>query len=176
MNIDSKGDSFFGLLSQAVISVECYIGMVLLSIIDKDIREDMNLIGWDPFNSNEALTMDSTKVSFYKGVPVFRINSRSGSFYAIFLNRRDNEDAYPEDSLRHEYGHSIQLMKLGPVKYGLGIGIPSWLEFTFHGSNDMYTEQPWEITADIFGGVDSRYHITSDISKAHWYFSILRML
>ncbi|RJX23797.1 MAG: hypothetical protein C4537_07895 [Acholeplasma sp.] len=176
MSVDPNGESFFGILSQIAISVECYIGMVLLSIIDENIRGDMKLIGWNPFNSNEALTMDSTKVSFYKGVPVFRTNSRSGSFYAIFMDREDSFGPYAEDDLRHEYGHSIQLMKLGPVKYGFGIGVPSWLEFTFHGPNDMYTEQPWEITADIFGGVESRYHITSDISKAYWYFSILGML
>jgi len=176
MYIDPNGESFFGYLSQAVISVECYIGMVLLSIIDKDIREDMNRIGWNPFNSDETLTMESNKVSFYKGVPVFRTNSRSGSFYAIFMDREDSYGPYAEDNLRHEYGHSVQLMKLGPVKYGFGIGVPSWLEFTFYRQNDMYTEQPWEISADIFGGVESRYHISSDKSKANWYFKILWML
>ena len=47
----------------------------------------MNAIGWSPFNSDESSTLHSSKVSFYKGVPIFRTaaGSRSGSFGAIFL-------------------------------------------------------------------------------------------
>ena len=50
------------------------------SIFDEDIRNDMNGIGWNPFNTDESATLNSSKVSFYRGVPVFRTaaGGRSG--------------------------------------------------------------------------------------------------
>ena len=54
----------------------------------------------------------------------------------------------------------------------MGVGIPSWLEFTFHGSNDMYTEQPWGTLADILGGVQSRSHTRQEISQAWGYYAV----
>ena len=53
-------------------SVLSYAGMAFASIFDEDIRNDMNGIGWNPFNTDESATLNSSKVSFYKGVPVFR--------------------------------------------------------------------------------------------------------
>lgn len=35
------------------------------------------------------------------------------------------------------------------IPYGLYIAIPSWREW----SNRDYYDRPWEVTADIFGGV-----------------------
>ena len=160
-----------GIITQVVTSVVSYAGMAIASIWDKDIRADMNRIGWNPFNSNIKAVLDSDKVSFYKGVPVYRTNyERSGSFCAIFLSRgytnrngvfiRENNP----DTVRHEWGHTIQQMILGPGKYGLFIGIPSWQNW----GNTPYYSRPWEVTADIFGGVspqstsDGRYTRTSN--------------
>lgn len=68
--------------------------MVVASIFDEDVRNDMNAIGWNPFNTNETATLNSSKVSFYKGVPVFRTaaGGRSGSFGAIFLTHGSGVD------------------------------------------------------------------------------------
>ena len=84
---------------QVVTSTLSYIGIAIASIFDEDIRNDMNAIGWNPFNKNEYATLNSSKVSLYKGVPVFRTaaGGRSGSFGAIFLAKGSGID-----SIHHE--------------------------------------------------------------------------
>ena len=142
-----------GTALQVATSVVSYAGMAGASIFDEDIRNDMNKIGWNPFNSNEDATLASDKVSFYKGVPVFRTtDGRSGSFGAIFL--RDGAD---ETSLRHERGHNWQLMMMGIGTYGFTVGIPSPLKLGSWAKNEQYHYAPWEAMADILGGVKVRY-------------------
>lgn len=110
--------------------------------------------------------LESNYFSVYKGVPVVRINgNRSGSFGTIFLTRETNNRSNPEDVVRHEYGHTKQLQKLGVVKYAIDIGIPSALEI---GGGDYYS-RPWEITADIYGEVQSRNHAKEDIDAGFAY-------
>ena len=157
-----------GLAVQAATSLVSYAGMAVASVWDEDIRGDMNAIGWNPFNCDESAVIKSKMVSFYKGVPVFRTNmERSGSFCAIFLNSKINTTV-----LKHEYGHNVQQMLMGPVKFGLMIGLPSWLEW----SNRSYYERPWEITADAFGVVTTRQHNQTDISRGYWYLGISSLL
>ena len=56
-------------------------------------------------------------------------------------------------------GHNVQLALLGAINYALCIGIPSIFEF---GEKEYYSRQ-WEVTADLFGGVESRKHSQQDI-------------
>ena len=63
------------------------------------------------------------------------------------------------------HGHTVQLQQLGIVKYALCIGLPSGLEW---GSKDYY-DKPWEVTADLFGGVQSREASRSDKADAFHY-------
>ena len=154
---------------QVATSTLSYVGMAVASIFDEDIRNDMNAIGWNPFNTDESATLNSSKVSFYKGVPVFRTaaGGRSGSFGAIFLTKGSGVD-----TLRHERGHNWQLMMMGIANYGLMIGLPSWREW----SNRPYYERPWEITADVFGGVTGRTHSQADINRGYWYLGVSALL
>ena len=99
-----------------------FYGVTLVgSVFDKQIEADLATINWNPYNTNELLAINTSKVSFYKGVPIIRKSGRSGSFGIILLDPNDNEE-----DLRHEFGHIPQLMSLGIVRYGLCIGIPSW--------------------------------------------------
>ena len=124
-----------------------------------DITEDIK--NFDKNNESEQKVLDSNYFSCYKGVPTFRINgNRSGSFGAMFITRETSQRANPEDVVRHEYGHAVQFEQLGLVNYSLCIGLPSWLEW---GSNSSYYDRPWEITADVFGGVVSRNPCGSDV-------------
>ena len=168
-----------GTALQVATSTLSYVGMAVASIFDEDIRNDMNAIGWNPFNTDESATLNSSKVSFYKGVPVFRTNmERSGSFGAIFLRRtwKDKNGISHKltdpDELRHERGHNWQLMMMGIANYGLMIGLPSWQEW----SNRPYYERPWEITADVFGGVTGRTHSQADINRRYWYLGVSSLL
>ncbi len=152
-----------GALAQVAVSCWGYIGMSIGAIFDGDIRSDMNLIGWNPFNSDENAVLSSNKVSFYKGMPVFRTNDkRSWTYYAIFLKRGDTAEG-----LKHERGHGWQSLMMGIGTYGLMIGLPSACEW----SNRPYYDRPWEITADILGGANTP-HNNQDVSRGWWYFVI----
>lgn len=147
---------------QAAVSAVCYVGMAVASIWDESVRNDMNSIGWNPFNSNEKATLNSSKVSFYKGIPVFRTSlDRSGTFGGIFLAKGSEID-----DLRHERGHATQFMITGVIQYAFSVGIPSPLKL---GNYDDYYSAPWETMADILGGVESRQHSKNEIARAYKY-------
>ena len=151
-----------GIPIQVTASLLSYWSIAACSIFDNDIKNDMSTIDWNIFNTNELSALRAEKVSFYKGVPVFKFNNpRSGSFLAIFISK--NQESI--NTLRHEFGHNIQQLILGPIKYLLCIGLPSWQEW----SNRPYYDRPWEITADVFGGVLSRKHDISDIQRGYSY-------
>ena len=78
-------------------------------------------------------------------------NRRSGSFGRLMgLYGNDKND--PE-IIKHEHGHYLQYQQIGFLKYIFAIAIPSLL----HDSANYYS-QPWEVTADLFGGVTGHYH------------------
>ena len=130
----------------------------------KDVAEDIKNYDWN--NQSEEKVLESNYFSSYKGVLVIRTNGdRSGSFGAIFLTRETNNRSNPEDVLRHEYGHTKQLEQLGLLNYALCIGLPSWQQW---GTGEYYSK-PWEVTADIYGGVQSRNHSQSDIDRGFAY-------
>ena len=105
-------------------------------------------------NTSETTVLDAEYFCFYKGQLVIRTNGkRSGSFGIIFITRETNSRKDAKDVVRHEYGHVKQLELLGIGKYAFCIVIPSLFEW---GSDPEYYRRPWEITADIFGGVQSR--------------------
>ena len=81
----------------------------------------------------------------------------------MFITRETNNRDYPEDIVRHEYGHTLQLKQLGVIDYALCIALPSWQEW---GTNPNYYSRPWEITADVLGGVQSRNHSMKDVYRA----------
>ena len=81
----------------------------------------------------------------------------------IIMNRQDKEDG-----MRHEYGHSIDSRRWGPL-YLLVIGLPSLCgniydriahkNWKYSDSCEWYYNQPWEKSADKNGGVDRAAYI-----------------
>lgn len=55
-------------ITQASYSLMMYGGFIMASSWDKQIKSDMDLIKWNPFNSNETAVLGSSKISFYKGI------------------------------------------------------------------------------------------------------------
>ena len=164
-----------GILSQVGVSATMYGVYMVGSAFDSTIKEDMDRIHWNPFNSDETLVMRSEKVSFYKGTPVFRINeSRSGSFFAIGLRKGASVN-----DLKHEWGHGPAYWIVGPLKGGLSYVLPSageWGGNYWQGSQNYY-RRPWEAIADMFGGANtqrSRYNSTTthDQEIAKWYLAV----
>ena len=129
-----------------------------------DLSEDLK--NYDKNNSSEQKVLDSNYISSYNGILVIRTNGkRSGAFGAIFLTRETNSFQHPEDTLRHEYGHVLQKKELNFIDYISGIFIPSWQQW----GPEKYYDKPWEVTADIYGGVQSRIHSSQIIENGFNY-------
>ena len=128
------------------------------------IKIDIN--NYDPNNYDERKVLESNYFSSYKGHFVIRTNmKRSGSYIILFISRKVSNYKFPEDVVSHEYGHALQLKKMGIIKYTLFIGIPS----LFNWGEGKYYDKPWEVTADMFGGVCSRKHKECYIVKGNDY-------
>lgn len=124
------------------------------------LRADIK--NYDRTNTSEACVLESNYFSAYKNVTVFRIRTkRSGSFKALFIAKKGSD----ADTVRHEYGHRLQLDKLGMFRYFLCIFIPSWRQW---GKGNYY-DKPWEVTADILGEVRGRRHHEGCIKAGNEY-------
>ena len=160
-----------GFITQAGFSIAMYGGFMVGSVFDTAIKNDMDNIGWNPFNTDANLMVNSSKVSFYKGMASVWTNHSSGrafSFMGIWLTGSGLTD----DDIKHEWGHSIQQGILGPLKYGLYIGLPSAFEWSSRG----YYVRPWEIAADKFGGVTRFEHTKKDIIFGYLHLGIATLL
>ncbi len=99
------------------------------------------------------LSCPGCRRSFYRGTVVTRWRRRDGLSLGLFIFVPEGEDPR---LLRHEYGHTLQSLLLGPL-YLPVIGLPSliraaWRRGRRRGRSyyDFYTER-W---ADRWGGVD----------------------
>lgn len=136
-----------------------------------DISTDFKNYDWN--NNSEEKVLQANYFSSYKGVPVIRINGeRSGSFGMIFLTREFSENEDPRDVVRHEYGHAKQLRQLDIITYAAGIGFPSWKKM----GKKPYYDKPWEITADIYGGVEYRNHSQNNIDDGFKCLGVLKVI
>lgn len=134
--------------------------MKLINGIINDIKS------FDLHNEDEKKVLDATLFSMYRGHPVLRVpGRRSASLWALFITYETNRRRYPEDIVRHEYGHTVQLNKLGFFRFGLCIGIPS----RFMLGTKSYYDKPWEVMADIYGGVQSRQHDEKTVAEGLEY-------
>ena len=118
--------------------------------IANNIKSDIQNFDWN--NTDEQKVYESNYISAYKEKLVVRFgtNGRPGSVGILFINHAQDERVDRVQTLKHEYGHTKQLDKLGLIKYLLYVGIPSYGEW---GSESYYLK-PWEIIADMEGGVD----------------------
>ncbi len=116
----------------------------------EEVEEDLR--NFDFFNTDPQKCIDAHVFSSYNGTPVIKHSFGSGSMSVcntIFLSKNTSD----EDIVRHEYGHTIQQALLGNLKFMAHIGVPSLIGAAF-SVNDYYS-QPWERSADFFGGVQN---------------------
>ena len=126
-------------------------------------------------NTDEQVVLDAKFLAFYKGVPVIKlpIGTNAFSFGFIFLGDEVDKREDPIATVQHEYGHSIQFLLLGPVKYTTTVAIPSVIGFL--NETDDYYSQPWEYMADQLGGVKSRSYTSGARENAniYWFMSLM---
>ena len=126
-----------------------------------DIVSDWNNGCFNPFNQSESVALSSKVFSFYKGESVIRHSIPGASscqiFGVIFLNEREKFNDIGIETIRHEFGHSIQERIMG-LNYLTAIVIPSLITFNINPSESVYYSMPWERTADWLGGVNRGFY------------------
>ena len=107
--------------------------------------------------SIESMTNDDG-ILYYLVDNLFNCGVSLGNY--IFL---DSNGYYDYKTIKHEHGHQIQSLILGPL-YLIVIGLPSItgniinritrMYFRKYYDPNFYYKQPWEAWADKLGGVD----------------------
>ena len=120
-------------------------------------------------NRDENKVLDAKHISAYKGRPAIKRSGpkgRSFSLWALFISPKlAAGDQYAIDVVKHEYGHTVQLKRLGLPAYLAAIGYPSMKSGL---SGREYYSQPWEVTADMYGGVE-REHLEGSEAAGEAY-------
>ena len=102
------------------------------------------------FNGQVVINMPLVESSL-RNVPIIRDHlGRAGSLGPIMPLSRGGRT---HNTIWHESGHFSEFQFLGPLRYFVGIGLPS-KNSTLPSGDIRYFQQPWEIIADILGGVD----------------------
>ncbi len=158
---------FYDTLQQDKISIEERDALIVEKIREFVGAVALDFYAFDFENIIEQKAIDASFFSAYRGELVVKTPfKRSGYLNLIFLSNNESTNA---DLVRHEYGHTKQREWLGRVNYLAFIFLPSLLKL---GEKDYYNK-PWEVTADIFGGVDSRFRSSEDIEAGYQYFEIV---
>ena len=107
--------------------------------------------------SIQSMTNDDG-IRYYLVDNLFNSGISLGNY--IFL---DSNGYYDYKTIKHEHGHQIQSLMLGPL-YLIVIGLPSItgniinritrMYFRKYYDPNFYYKQPWEAWADRLGGVD----------------------
>ena len=115
----------------------------------RDLREDLRR--FDRRNESEAAVLAARCFSCYRGVLVLKTHTRASfSFGLIGLSRYQQSVAM----LRHEYGHRLQLRKLGLWRYIRRVAVPSLTANLLSRRHKLpydYYGSPWEAEADRLG-------------------------
>lgn len=129
----------------------------------------------------EELLADRHRVTYYNDAlcirhPFKRFTSCANMF-CIFLNgnRGDNRRFHADpNTVKHEYGHMLQMRLLGPFRFIWYIAFPSMKGYHKHVPYASYYNQPWERGADYLGGVIRSCH--DDDSVEQWNVYLERIL
>jgi len=138
-------------------------------MIFKKIKKDKQ--NFDRNNTDENKVLNAKYFSAYKGKLVIKMAGFYGrSFYlgAMFISPKETGDSkYSTDVVRHEYGHSKQIERIGVIPYFFMIGIPS--VFNRRVPVPDYYNLKTEITADLLGGVVRDSHTEDAIQAGEKY-------
>lgn len=150
------------------------IGKAMIEGRWDDLSHDWENGCFHPFNQSEQVALSAKVLSFYKGSLVLKQDFHNAAwaiFGTIFLY---SKETYNSDDLNHEWGHTCQERFLGPY-YLLAIAIPSGLYYLY-GDVNVYYSQPWERTADWFGGVNRGNYNENSLERGILYFALAMMM
>lgn len=120
-----------------------------------DVRDDLRNLNM--LNRCMNTIFATNFISAYRGQLVLKVpfEGRSASLGPVMVLMNDVvNDVEGRELIRHEWGHFVEFQRLGWFRYFVGIGIPSWRGgYASVAQRGPYYAQPWEIFADLFGGV-----------------------
>ena len=132
----------------AASTVAVVSGEATVSDVVNDVKN------YDFFNKDEQKCLDAKVFSSYKGTPVLKQDISGGSMSVsntIFLSKSE----WDVETVKHEWGHTVQQSLMGTPKFMARIAVPSLIGAGL-GVDDYYS-QPWERSADFFGGATHSY-------------------
>ena len=115
-----------------------------------DIEEDFK--NYDRNNQSEEKVFESNYFSCYKGGVVVKLPFDTSFSFGIIGLSTQQQDL---DTLKHEYGHSVQMDNMGVVKYITNVAIPSVTINILDRQGKLpydYYSYPWEAEANKLGG------------------------
>ena len=114
---------------------------------------------------SKRLYISKDGIRYYLVKRLFNSGISLGNYIFLDLDGFFNE--YECSIIKHEHGHQIQSLILGPL-YLIIIGLPSiigniidrikYKYFKKYYDSDFYYKQPWEAWADKLGKVDRKSH------------------
>ena len=125
-----------------------------------DFRIDLKNLDWE--NTDENVVLEARYISAYKGKLVIispDLGMSAFSFGVIVLGDQVKNRSDAVATVRHEYGHTQQLERIGIYNYIYFVAIPS-LKGSYLSSKGKlpyeYNSAPWEYEADMLGGADRK--------------------
>lgn len=116
----------------------------------EDVVEDFN--NYDSNNQSEDVVFSSTYFSNYKGALVVKTSfDTSFSFGFIGLSTQQQN----ANTLKHEYGHTVQMENMGIGTYIADVAVPSVTINILDRNGKLpydYFSYPWEAEANKLGG------------------------
>ncbi|MBQ4594130.1 MAG: RHS repeat-associated core domain-containing protein, partial [Akkermansia sp.] len=140
------------------------------------VKEDIANFNKD--NSEIQKVLDANYFSSYNGTLVLKLpfmDSNAFSF-GVIVTGSDLD----ETTLRHEYGHKVQLGIMGWKDYIGQVAIPSLTINILDRMGNLpynYYTYPWEATADNFGGVKNRRYYAPPLpaGESPSYFDLFKL-
>ena len=120
-------------------------------------------------NTDEKKVLEARVFSAYKRRFVIRCGGPGGRSFSIgvlFISSKlEAGDGVAADIVRHEYGHTEQLKRLGLFRYLRAI---AWPSMRSRKTGVEYFSQPWEVTADMYGGVEREHLAGAEERGLDW--------
>ena len=138
-------------------TVETIAGEINKNLI-QPISEDFNSLiedfkNYDKSNTDESKVLQARHFSSYEGKFVLKMPGNDAFSFGVIFMGRDISDS---DTVKHEYGHTVQLENMGVMGYLLNVAIPSVTAYNLDKNGNLsydYYTAPWEAEADKHGGV-----------------------
>ena len=116
----------------------------------EDVAEDFH--NYDANNQSEQKVFESNYFSNYKGAFVLKTSFDTSFSFGIIGLCTQQQDS---NTLKHEYGHTVQMQNLGVGRYITNVAIPSVIINLLDRQGKLpydYYSYPWEAEANELGG------------------------